>query len=154
MVWPEGGREAGHTGGPTDLFLFPAGENPPHASCSHPAGQIGALGIMRHRTPLLFQNMGNHIGCGSLSVRPGDGKDFPVKPEIAHHLRADLQRQLAGQVGGFSKGLAQQIQKLPQQKGQFHFHKSTSIEIKSATEQAARQSKWIQIPLYSIINKK
>ena len=49
---------------------------------------------------------------------------------------------------------AQQIQKLPQQKGQFHFHNSTSIEIKSATEQAARQNKCIQIPLYSIINKK
>ena len=98
--------------------------------------------------------MGNHIGCGSLSIRPGNGKDFTVKSEIAHHLRADLQRQLAGQICRFSKRFAQQIQKLPQQKGQFHFHNSTSIEIKSATEQAARQNKCIQIPLYSIINKK
>lgn len=119
-----------------------------------PPVRLEPLALCATERPCFFKIWAIILAVEVFPFDPVTARIFPSNRKLPIICRADLQRQLAGQVGGFSKGLAQQIQKLPQQKGQFHFHKSTSIEIKLATEQAARQSKCIQIPLYSIINQK
>ena len=63
----------------------------------HPLDLVGALLVVHHLPPVLFQDLRNHLHGGGLAVGPGDGDDMGGQPHPAQHVGAQLQGVLPRQ---------------------------------------------------------